>query len=106
SSSYCLRPPLLLHPVPTRRSSDLTGRTCGQKPWDRRGGADHCVVAEPCGQWSGAYLLGLGFGPPGPREDHVRGVSLAIARANERDRKSTRLNSSHGSNSYDVFCLK
>src|SRR5438309_9040467 len=29
-----------------------------------------------------------------------------LARADRRDRKSTRLNSSHSSNSYAVFCLK
>src|SRR5207245_3537154 len=30
----------------------------------------------------------------------------AVRRGSERDRKSTRLNSSHGSSSYAVFCLK
>src|SRR5207245_8967342 len=44
----------------------------------------------------------LGLRPPGARmdrEDRVVRVHLA-------DRKSTRLNSSHGSISYAVFCLK
>src|SRR5436189_4799255 len=34
------------------------------------------------------------------------GVSLAVLHAGVRDRKSTRLNSSHRSISYAVFCLK
>src|SRR5687768_17911928 len=33
-------------------------------------------------------------------------VDAAIARADAEDRKSTRLNSSHGYSSYAVFCLK
>src|SRR2546422_3578192 len=52
-----------------------------------------------------------------PRESHVRaaaatasGVMLFMQRPlpppRGRDRKSTRLNSSHGYNSYAVFCLK
>src|SRR5689334_24195498 len=38
-----------------------------------------------------------------PRE---RGVAAAAAANGQRDRKSTRLNSSHSSISYAVFCLK
>src|SRR5438309_9784283 len=38
-------------------------------------------------------------GPPGSRGAHFR-------QRTERDRKSTRLNSSHSSISYAVFCLK
>src|SRR2546422_6502245 len=34
------------------------------------------------------------------------GAALAIQEANARDRKSTRLNSSHGYISYAVFCFK
>src|SRR2546422_4659877 len=40
----------------------------------------------------------------GPRQDDP--VHLAPAQAGHRDRKSTRLNSSHGYISYAVFCLK
>src|SRR5215470_4307632 len=35
-----------------------------------------------------------------------RGASAACRPSSRTDRKSTRLNSSHGSNSYAVFCLK
>src|SRR5438445_2247328 len=37
-----------------------------------------------------------------PRGDHA----FALERATQRDRKSTRLNSSHANISYAVFCLK
>src|SRR5207245_3807103 len=39
-------------------------------------------------------------------ENHANQISLADARRANPDRKSTRLNSSHGSISYAVFCLK
>src|SRR5690348_17814297 len=80
-----------LRSFPTRRSSDLLGRVAGTArggvplPRDRgpaagdRGGEGGSGGAEP-------------DGPPG-----LRGC---------RDRKSTRLNSSHPSISYAVFCLK
>src|SRR2546422_8489440 len=38
-----------------------------------------------------------------PRTEHVRGLAVDAVRG---DRKSTRLNSSHGYISYAVFCLK
>src|SRR2546429_3921680 len=37
---------------------------------------------------------------------YMRGLHLARKRSKYRDRKSTRLNSSHGYISYAVFCLK
>src|SRR5690348_17863954 len=46
---------------------------------------------------------------PNARGDHVEPVDRVSQRRNraaERDRKSTRLNSSHPSISYAVFCLK
>src|SRR2546429_5311307 len=43
----------------------------------------------------------------GPREDPVRGFqTYPSEEAGPKDRKSTRLNSSHGYISYAVFCLK
>src|SRR5688572_32137333 len=42
-----------------------------------------------------------------PRSAHSRrNVSSRVRRSLERDRKSTRLNSSHSQISYAVFCLK
>src|SRR5690606_39573134 len=43
--------------------------------------------------------------PPPPGESEVLGLEAAGA-VQGRDRKSTRLNSSHVKNSYAVFCLK
>src|SRR2546429_7393376 len=49
-------------------------------------------------------------GGPGACPCRVRaagqGVTRALAQGSGRDRKSTRLNSSHGHISYAVFCLK
>src|SRR2546422_5387830 len=43
----------------------------------------------------------------GPAADRRRGAAVSDApAAQKRDRKSTRLNSSHGYISYAVFCLK
>src|SRR5947209_16605616 len=57
-------------------------------------------------------LLGRGDGDGGLRLVGLRGVSARPSgknehrRADEQDRKSTRLNSSHANISYAVFCLK
>src|SRR5690242_20980591 len=49
------------------------------------------------------FLSGVsGRAQPAP----VRGTGRKVGHADERDRKSTRLNSSHMSISYAVFCLK
>src|SRR3712207_6984479 len=46
-------------------------------------------------------------GEPGEQEiEHAAGRVLAVDARVERDRKSTRLNSSHANISYAVFCLK
>src|SRR5207245_8059006 len=86
-----------LHSFPTRRSSDLeANRHYGNRIRRHRGG----------GGSGGNYHR---------RDDYQRGKSSAAGahchrRADHRhavqDRKSTRLNSSHGSISYAVFCLK
>src|SRR5690606_39856466 len=46
-----------------------------------------------------------GFAGKEPCSDHDRGIGR-IRAARDRDRKSTRLNSSHVKISYAVFCLK
>src|SRR5207245_10839198 len=83
-----------LHSFPTRRSSDLV--------------TDHAVDAERYPQAGNTEVQGrhgelcglrpCDFEPVRPLWQH--GLRSA------RDRKSTRLNSSHGSISYAVFCLK
>src|SRR5260221_3199408 len=44
--------------------------------------------------------------PADEREDRDPLLVLLVERAEDRDRKSTRLNSSHTVTSYAVFCLK
>src|SRR5205809_5250880 len=80
-----------LHSFPTRRSSDLSH---AQRA--------HPVV-EPPRQGGAASLWG--------GEGHRRGVRARTFLESPQlvhglDRKSTRLNSSHGYISYAVFCLK
>src|SRR5207245_6707348 len=83
--------PPFLHSFPTRRSSDLYA-------------ADGIYVP----------LLSYRTGPyAGSGTPIANGMSDYLNMLNERDggiggvdRKSTRLNSSHGSTSYAVFCLK
>src|SRR5207245_11434052 len=77
-----------LHSFPTRRSSDLSDRQAGRGRAQSRGRRRHPAVETclpGCRHWSLCR--------------RVRGI-LRV------DRKSTRLNSSHGSISYAVFCLK
>src|SRR5947209_19414974 len=55
--------------------------------------------------------LGLGTGrtlsrQTGLRQSRRRHVAIRSVLSPARDRKSTRLNSSHANNSYAVFCLK
>src|SRR5207245_7272397 len=88
-----LLPPLLpLFPYTTLFRSGLCAAAAGPRPaaghdGDRRG-ADSGLGDR----------AGRGAEPPG-RAGHRQRPPL-------RDRKSTRLNSSHGSTSYAVFCLK
>src|SRR5439155_12057585 len=101
-SSHCTGHQLNLHPFPTRRSSDL-----GQE-------LEHVLV--------GPVVIGTGRHVLDRVDDEIevdeprRHVSLDAAcrrpqrrrelQGRERDRKSTRLNSSHVAISYAVFCLK
>src|SRR5688572_31869238 len=71
-----------LHSFPTRRSSDLGDP--GRRPGVRPAGPSPADGADRAGRGEG-------------------GVRLAVP---DRDRKSTRLNSSHSQISYAVFCLK
>src|SRR5699024_12802620 len=81
--SYSSPPPHDFHSFPTRRSSDLSFNNCDI-----------------------SYLFCL---PPALYNDCPIRLDLNILKTcwdNNRDRKSTRLNSSHVSISYAVFCLK
>src|SRR5699024_12684735 len=91
---------LQLPSFPTRRSSDLPAA-------HRRPPTGHPVLHRPPGP-------GAGAGQPAPvRRLHLtlvlRRLPAAVHlpdRLHRPDRKSTRLNSSHVSISYAVFCLK
>src|SRR5207245_6107210 len=90
---------------PTRRSSDLY-IALGSNLGDRRGYLEKAIQAlqeQPgidVSQVSSYYLTAPIGGPAG------QGAFLNAAAELKTDRKSTRLNSSHGSISYAVFCLK
>src|SRR5699024_12207852 len=95
-----------IHSFPTRRSSDLVVKRFG----------DHTVLEDLNFTVSQGERVTL-IGPSGSGKTtilrlvmtleeltggyiHIGGTPLA-----DRERKSTRLNSSHVSNSYAVFCL-
>src|SRR5690349_22488640 len=74
-----------------------------------RSGADaDCARWSSCGA-SERWLCGIRFARArrtGVRDGHGTARALRYARDRGRDRKSTRLNSSHVEISYAVFCLK
>src|SRR5207249_6515069 len=83
------RAPRHLHSFPTRRSSDLSRAADRRRP-----------LSRPRHPWTAAQRR-----PSCPRlGDH--GGADRVDQGSLRDRKSTRLNSSHVSISYAVFCLK
>src|SRR5438270_9268234 len=87
-SFYSYGAPRDLHSFPTRRSSDLRRCAGADRRVERRriGGQDGKLVANDLVQRRTRPDAGL----------------LVL----QRDRKSTRLNSSHSQISYAVFCLK
>src|SRR5699024_11640765 len=98
--------PLPLHSFPTRRSSDLTSAL-----------ANSGSIAGRCSTGAEFFSFALFAVPPWVCVPPARFIALRICfakcrwhlrggEADARDRKSTRLNSSHVSISYAVFCLK
>src|SRR5687768_18226401 len=73
---------------PSRRSSDLFVTP------EQRGVLEH--LADYYGRWAGG----------GTAMEDVAELFTRLSGRQEGDRKSTRLNSSHGYISYAVFCLK
>src|SRR5207245_9245313 len=84
-----------LHSFPTRRSSDLRGDV-HHAVWDPERLQQLLLDREQPLELA-LRLLGL---------DEREHLDLVEPEESEGDRKSTRLNSSHGSISYAVFCLK
>src|SRR5437868_8360437 len=100
--AFSLQPPLphrALHSFPTRRSSDLG--VCMSAV---------SVAAAPLVELRGVAKRFGAAQPPGPVGRALRKMGLTqppvVTHALDGDRKSTRLNSSHVSISYAVFCLK
>src|SRR5690606_41952828 len=85
---YSPADPLALHSFPTRRSSDLQPHRRPARAGQGRARRDH--------HQRGPRPAPPGGGAAGP----------VPGQAGDRDRKSTRLNSSHVKISYAVFCLK
>src|SRR5207248_10128755 len=103
-SFYLLLLPLHLHSFPTRRSSDLPAALAGAAP----ACAPRVLVRSDEPDAAASDLL---------RRSEQGGVllwraregfraRLGMVRLRHQDRKSTRLNSSHRTISYAVFCLK
>src|SRR5207245_11785183 len=95
----CYVPHRHLHSFPTRRSSDLRGAGSAETIVARRSsceGSAHDATAE-----LEPTTYGWTYGVTG-----WASAAGATSNAPRTDRKSTRLNSSHGSISYAVFCLK
>src|SRR5207245_9205554 len=96
--------PGALHTFPTRRSSDLAGL---HTPIDTLLHEATRHTSEP----TGGQLFPVGNDPPRVMGSRPMVFSpepsalLRLAAICSADRKSTRLNSSHGSNSYAAFCL-
>src|SRR2546422_3455340 len=80
---------------PSRRSSSPSFSLVAAAVAVRNSLKMNRLTYVPTGGWSRR-------GRDHPRKHHVRSQGLEQA----RDRKSTRLNSSHGYISYAVFCLK
>src|SRR5699024_12791808 len=103
-SSYCFTSRPHTRPFPTRRSSDLDGRPGKQESYDEGKDPQNfdagCVFMH---QSSSAASCPQAPSISFPRVSRrVVGTPASLS----RDRKSTRLNSSHVSTSYAVFCLK
>src|SRR5690606_40892329 len=84
---------------PTRRSSDLTVEIA--VPLEKADGGIILTASHNPKQWNALKLLN----EKGEFLDAAQGAKI-LGIAEEEDRKSTRLNSSHVKISYAVFCLK
>src|SRR4051812_19050824 len=82
-------------------------RTVELKPWARRGGSGVYINHEASRTSNDCYVCEI---PPGkklaPQRQLFEEMILVLDGRGSTDRKSTRLNSSHMSISYAVFCLK
>src|SRR5438445_1748432 len=97
---------LHLHSFPTRRSSDLFNLELGTWNLERR------LFNLELGTWNLEPKSSIEGGRSADLRTRRRGGRSAarsrdcLRDCSRRDRKSTRLNSSHANISYAVFCLK
>src|SRR5690348_12749505 len=105
-SSACYRAHRDLHSFPTRRSSDLAALVPQQRALQDRLGHQH-HVARRAGETEVLVGPHAGVGQLDPRRSSLPLLALGqrLFQLLVVDRKSTRLNSSHPSISYAVFCL-
>src|SRR5699024_11637651 len=90
SRLQCYRPHRALRSFPTRRSSDLDDEAAAEDDADADADAEDDADADD----------------DAAADDEADDAEVADGGEFTIDRKSTRLNSSHVSNSYAVFCLK
>src|SRR3712207_8102904 len=97
------RPPRsTLLPYTTLFRSDQPGGEDNALPGPPGGEADKTIARGRSAQAASSTLF-----PPTPlRHASERVAARPPAPPSRRDRKSTRLNSSHANNTYAVFCLK
>src|SRR5207253_8774754 len=103
---YCPAAPPPLPSYPTRRSSDLTG--VGKTELAKALAAalfdtEEAMVRIDMSEYQERHTVSRLVGAPPGYIGYEEGGQLTEA---VRDRKSTRLNSSHVAISYAVFCLK
>src|SRR5207245_10875759 len=104
-SLYISGNPRVLHSFPTRRSSDLTS-TRGNRKTSAATSLPPSATSSEERITHGNFQPDTHRGPGDDRWDHQLQRSAGCHTTDQVDRKSTRLNSSHGSISYAVFCLK
>src|SRR5690606_41294967 len=102
---YCACVPQELPAFPTRRSSDLPAQVSIEEESFEQGDALRDEIA------AFLHAIRTGTEPLVTGEDGLRALETAmriteLVQRSSRDRKSTRLNSSHVKISYAVFCLK
>src|SRR5699024_12295386 len=103
-SSLCHRHRLTFHSFPTRRSSDLSWVRLS----DPRGSVVLCPsVGRRTAEAKQVFDVSVACRERIGLQSHRHSIEQEFGYAyGNRDRKSTRLNSSHVSISYAVFCLK
>src|SRR5699024_11843788 len=101
-SCYCSRHPRVLPSFPTRRSSDLLPMLKGRS-------REEYASLKQISPWE-VQMVSTAASKENEKDRHIFDFPVEIQEqiylAGELDRKSTRLNSSHVSISYAVFCLK